>query len=177
MPARASGRTLVGGRASERCAAGKRPLGRDDLVPAGRMASAVGRDTVKGEGRGKMQGLATLVRQASWSPTHPASSSPTTVRERCSGTVQALMSVCCWPSGTRCSGPRSNGCPRVNVACCSHWRPTHPSYEQVGAALSIPVGTIGPTRQRALRRLRMLLNEAEKMQSATVDTVALSVTR
>jgi RNA polymerase sigma factor (sigma-70 family) len=35
-----------------------------------------------------------------------------------------------------------------------------PSYEQVGAALSMAVGSIGPTRQRGLRRLRLLLAEA-----------------
>jgi RNA polymerase sigma factor (sigma-70 family) len=32
-----------------------------------------------------------------------------------------------------------------------------PSYRQVGAALSMAVGTIGPTRAKALRRLRHLL--------------------
>jgi RNA polymerase sigma factor (sigma-70 family) len=35
-----------------------------------------------------------------------------------------------------------------------------PSYEEVGAELSMAIGSIGPTRQRALRRLRLLLAEA-----------------
>jgi RNA polymerase sigma factor (sigma-70 family) len=35
-----------------------------------------------------------------------------------------------------------------------------PSYQQVGAELSMAVGTIGPTRAKALRRLRHLLTEA-----------------
>jgi RNA polymerase sigma factor (sigma-70 family) len=34
-----------------------------------------------------------------------------------------------------------------------------PSYDEIGAALSMPVGAIGPTRQRALRRLRLVLAE------------------
>jgi DNA-directed RNA polymerase specialized sigma24 family protein len=29
-----------------------------------------------------------------------------------------------------------------------------PSYEEIGAALSMPIGSIGPTRGRALERLR-----------------------
>jgi len=41
-----------------------------------------------------------------------------------------------------------------------------PSYQQVGAALSMAVGTIGPTRTRALQRLRELLTEAGMMESA-----------
>jgi DNA-directed RNA polymerase specialized sigma24 family protein len=32
-----------------------------------------------------------------------------------------------------------------------------PSYAEVAAALSMPVGSIGPTRARCLRRLRQLL--------------------
>lgn len=35
-----------------------------------------------------------------------------------------------------------------------------PSYEQVGAALDMPVGSIGPTRGRCLQRLRTLVEEA-----------------
>src|SRR6185436_9497578 len=31
-----------------------------------------------------------------------------------------------------------------------------PSYEEVGAALDMPIGSIGPTRQRCLERLRGL---------------------
>jgi RNA polymerase sigma factor (sigma-70 family) len=34
-----------------------------------------------------------------------------------------------------------------------------PSYAEVSAALGIPVGSIGPTRQRCLRKLRSLLDE------------------
>jgi DNA-directed RNA polymerase specialized sigma24 family protein len=29
-----------------------------------------------------------------------------------------------------------------------------PSYEEIGAALGMPIGSIGPTRARALKRLR-----------------------
>jgi RNA polymerase sigma factor (sigma-70 family) len=36
-----------------------------------------------------------------------------------------------------------------------------PSYQQVAATLSMAVGSIGPTRQRALRRVRQLLAESE----------------
>ena len=32
-----------------------------------------------------------------------------------------------------------------------------PSYEQVAATLNVPIGSIGPTRGRALRRLRQIL--------------------
>jgi RNA polymerase sigma factor (sigma-70 family) len=35
-----------------------------------------------------------------------------------------------------------------------------PSYEQIGAALGMPIGSIGPTRARALERLR---REAERL--------------
>ena len=35
-----------------------------------------------------------------------------------------------------------------------------PSYEEIGAALSMPVGSIGPTRGRALERLRRELRAA-----------------
>jgi RNA polymerase sigma factor (sigma-70 family) len=34
-----------------------------------------------------------------------------------------------------------------------------PSYEEVSAALGMPIGSIGPTRGRCLRRLRLLLDE------------------
>jgi RNA polymerase sigma factor (sigma-70 family) len=33
----------------------------------------------------------------------------------------------------------------------------HPSYEEVAAALELPIGSIGPTRGRALRRLKQIL--------------------
>jgi DNA-directed RNA polymerase specialized sigma24 family protein len=32
-----------------------------------------------------------------------------------------------------------------------------PAYEEVGAALDMPVGSIGPTRARCLERLRRLV--------------------
>ena len=35
-----------------------------------------------------------------------------------------------------------------------------PSYEDVGAALDMPIGSIGPTRQRCLDRLRGLAETA-----------------
>ncbi len=38
-----------------------------------------------------------------------------------------------------------------------------PSYEEIGAALGMPVGSIGPTRARCLKRLR---SEAEVMELA-----------
>jgi RNA polymerase sigma factor (sigma-70 family) len=41
-----------------------------------------------------------------------------------------------------------------------------PSYEEVAAALGLPVGSIGPTRARALRRLRTLLEQAEILATA-----------
>lgn len=43
-----------------------------------------------------------------------------------------------------------------------------PSYEEISAALDIPVGSIGPTRQRALDRLRV---ELERRDSADLLTV------
>jgi RNA polymerase sigma factor (sigma-70 family) len=36
-----------------------------------------------------------------------------------------------------------------------------PSYEEIGALLRIPVGSIGPTRARALRRLRLVLEQGD----------------
>ena len=35
-----------------------------------------------------------------------------------------------------------------------------PSYSEVGAALDMPVGSIGPTRARCLARLQLLLTDA-----------------
>jgi RNA polymerase sigma factor (sigma-70 family) len=37
---------------------------------------------------------------------------------------------------------------------------SHPSYEAIGAALDMPIGSIGPTRGRALERLRKELSLA-----------------
>jgi RNA polymerase sigma factor (sigma-70 family) len=37
-----------------------------------------------------------------------------------------------------------------------------PSYEDVAAALDLPIGSIGPTRGRALRRLRQILESSEE---------------
>ncbi len=34
-----------------------------------------------------------------------------------------------------------------------------PSYEEVGAALAMPVGSIGPTRGRCLQRLRAFVGD------------------
>jgi DNA-directed RNA polymerase specialized sigma24 family protein len=34
-----------------------------------------------------------------------------------------------------------------------------PPYEEISAALDIPIGSIGPTRQRALERLRQELDK------------------
>ena len=33
-----------------------------------------------------------------------------------------------------------------------------PSYEEIGAALDMPIGSIGPTRARALARLRRAID-------------------
>ncbi len=38
-----------------------------------------------------------------------------------------------------------------------------PSYEEISAALDIPIGSIGPTRQRALARLREQLDDASAL--------------
>lgn len=43
-----------------------------------------------------------------------------------------------------------------------------PSYEEIGTALDMPIGSIGPTRGRALERLRQELERAE----APLDLVA-----
>jgi DNA-directed RNA polymerase specialized sigma24 family protein len=34
-----------------------------------------------------------------------------------------------------------------------------PSYEEIGAALDMPVGSIGPTRRRCLERLRAVIED------------------
>jgi len=49
--------------------------------------------------------------------------------------------------------------------------PTAPSYTQVARALSISTGAIGPTRARALRRLRDLL-AAQGLTEAVLDPAA-----
>jgi hypothetical protein len=51
--------------------------------------------------------------------------------------------------------PNCQGLLRVLIAEPS------PSYAEVSAALDIPVGSIGPTRQRCLKCLRDLLREEE----------------
>jgi DNA-directed RNA polymerase specialized sigma24 family protein len=38
-----------------------------------------------------------------------------------------------------------------------------PSYEQIGAALGMPIGSIGPTRGRALARLRGQLERGDNL--------------
>jgi RNA polymerase sigma factor (sigma-70 family) len=38
-----------------------------------------------------------------------------------------------------------------------------PPYEEIGAALDLPIGSIGPTRQRALARLRDLLEREQTL--------------
>jgi RNA polymerase sigma factor (sigma-70 family) len=45
---------------------------------------------------------------------------------------------------------------------------TPPSYEEVAAALGLPIGSIGPTRGRALRRLRQILESGLSEESAPV---------
>jgi DNA-directed RNA polymerase specialized sigma24 family protein len=39
-----------------------------------------------------------------------------------------------------------------------------PSYEEIGTALAMPIGSIGPTRGRALRRLRRELELNEGLE-------------
>jgi DNA-directed RNA polymerase specialized sigma24 family protein len=41
-----------------------------------------------------------------------------------------------------------------------YFEPGSPSYEQIAERLSIPVGSIGPTRARCLTALRQALREA-----------------
>ena len=43
-----------------------------------------------------------------------------------------------------------------------------PPYEEIAAALDMPIGSIGPTRQRALARLREQL-EGEQTLSQMID--------
>ena len=43
-----------------------------------------------------------------------------------------------------------------------------PPYEEIAAALDMPIGSIGPTRQRALARLREQL-ESQQMLTLMVD--------
>jgi DNA-directed RNA polymerase specialized sigma24 family protein len=43
-----------------------------------------------------------------------------------------------------------------------------PPYEEIAAALDIPIGSIGPTRQRALARLRDQLDN-EQALSLMID--------
>jgi RNA polymerase sigma factor (sigma-70 family) len=42
-----------------------------------------------------------------------------------------------------------------------------PSYEEIAAALDMPIGSIGPTRQRALERLRQELDEQGSLMLLT----------
>jgi RNA polymerase sigma factor (sigma-70 family) len=42
-----------------------------------------------------------------------------------------------------------------------------PSYQEVSAALDMPVGSIGPTRGRCLQKLRAVLGEAEGPEQGT----------
>lgn len=40
-----------------------------------------------------------------------------------------------------------------------YFDPEEPSYEKVAERLSMPVGSIGPTRARCLKRLKKILEE------------------
>jgi DNA-directed RNA polymerase specialized sigma24 family protein len=44
-----------------------------------------------------------------------------------------------------------------------------PSYKEVSTALSMAIGSVGPTRQRALRRMRGLLCEQDGVQRSCVS--------
>jgi RNA polymerase sigma factor (sigma-70 family) len=44
-----------------------------------------------------------------------------------------------------------------------------PTYEQISAALDMPIGSIGPTRARALQRLRQQLDRAGSLTLLTVE--------
>jgi RNA polymerase sigma factor (sigma-70 family) len=46
--------------------------------------------------------------------------------------------------------------------------PTAPSYDEVGAALDLAIGSIGPIRMRALRRLYKILEEADALDPGLV---------
>jgi DNA-directed RNA polymerase specialized sigma24 family protein len=43
-----------------------------------------------------------------------------------------------------------------------------PSYAHISASLAIPIGSIGPTRQRLLGKLRDAMSEAEGLELAKV---------
>jgi hypothetical protein len=43
-----------------------------------------------------------------------------------------------------------------------------PSYANISASLAIPIGSIGPTRQRLLGKLRDAISEAEGLAFAKV---------
>ena len=42
-----------------------------------------------------------------------------------------------------------------------------PTYEEIAAALDMPIGSIGPTRQRALERLRQELETSGELALMT----------
>ncbi len=52
-----------------------------------------------------------------------------------------------------------------------------PSYKDVARALSMPIGSIGPVRGRALRTLRHLLAESEEAEAPVDLTTARSSRR
>lgn len=61
----------------------------------------------------------------------------------------------------RCLGQLSPGCQQLlRVLAAS----PPPSYQEVSAALGLPVGSIGPTRGRCLGRLRALLEAAQHLR-------------
>ena len=62
---------------------------------------------------------------------------------------------CCAPSATAAAGRRSPACPSATRRLLRLLTADPaPSYEEIGAALNMPAGSIGPTRARCLERLR-----------------------
>ncbi|MFJ8690716.1 RNA polymerase sigma factor [Micromonospora wenchangensis] len=61
--------------------------------------------------------------------------------------------------------------PRQSLLIRALFTGSVPSYDRIARELSISVGTIGPTRQRALRQLRLLLDESG-VQRHELDVVS-----
>ena len=68
-----------------------------------------------------------------------------------------------WPpsAGTRCGARWLAPAPSAELLRLLH-SDSAPSYDEIGSALDMPVGSIGPTRGRALERLRRELQRAPR---------------
>jgi RNA polymerase sigma factor (sigma-70 family) len=56
--------------------------------------------------------------------------------------------------------------PRERALVTALLDPAEPSYKEIAERLTMPVGSIGPVRQRALRRLRALLETDDAVRTA-----------